>query len=85
MPAKAATAKAVQLAKLAVFWDDEADNELIRLFPYDNNPDRFRGDREDLSAIRSSMKKYEETEAGIGEDKAFYDARFELQFVDTGD
>lgn len=75
----------VQMAKRAVWWDDEADDDLAKLFPYNNDPSRFRGDRSDLSAIRSAMKRFEEQEAEMMQDKAFYDARFRLQFVEVDD
>lgn len=73
----------VQLAKKAVWWDDEVDDDLAGLFPIDNNPRRFRGTRDDLSKIRGAMKRYEAQEAEIMEDKVFYDARFRLQHVEV--
>lgn len=76
-------AKDVQLAKFAVFWDDEAGSDLIKCWPASNDPTRFRGDSEDLSEIRSAMKRYEEQEAAPMEDKAYYDARFRLQFTEV--
>lgn len=82
---KNALSKDVEMAKKAVWWDDGVDDDLAGLFPIDNDPTRFRGDERDLSSIRSAMKRYEEQEAEIMEDKAFYDARFRLQFVETND
>lgn len=79
------TRKDVQMAKKAVWWDDGADDSLAREFPVDNDPSRFSGDRSDLSLIRQSMKRYEEKEASMMEDKQYYDARFRLQFVDVDD
>lgn len=77
--------KDVERAKRAVWWDDEVDDDLARLFPTDNDPTRFGGDRSDLSAIRSAMKRFEEQEAEMMQDKAFYDSRFRLQFVEVDD
>jgi len=82
---KTPLAKDVELAKIAVSWDDKVPTKKRSLFPADNNPDRFRGDAQDLSDIRSAMKRYEQQEAEIMEDKAFYDARFRLQFVEVRD
>lgn len=73
----------VQMAKRAIWWDDEVDDGLANLFGYDNSPDSFRGDREDLSKIRSAIKRFENQEAEIMQDKAFYEARFRLQFLDV--
>ena len=74
--------KDVEIAKKAVWLDDEADDNLAELFPADNDPTKFRGTRKELSEIRSAMKRYENQEAEMVEDKAFYDARFRLQFVE---
>ena len=73
----------VQRAKKAVWLDDDTDDELAKLFPPSNDPSKFSGTAQELSDIRSAMKRYEEREAGIGEDKAYYDSRFRLQFVET--
>lgn len=73
----------VQMAKRAIWWDDEVDNNLANLWPYDNDPSRFRGTKVQLSEIRGAMKRYEEQEAEIMEDKSFYEARFRLQFTEV--
>jgi hypothetical protein len=75
----------VEMAKKAVYWDDKVDDGVANQFPSDNDPSKFHGDRKDLSAIRSAMKRYEEQEAGIMEDKEYYEARFRLQFVEVGE
>lgn len=75
----------VQKAKFAVRWDDETPTELVKLFPPNNDPDRFRGDKEDLSQIRTAMRRYERNGAEMREDKEFYDARFRMQFVEVND
>ena len=82
---KAPLSKDVEMAKRAVWWDDEADDDLAGLFPPDNDPSLFSGNCQDLSAIRSAMKRFEEQEAEIMQDKAFYDARFRLQFIEVDD
>lgn len=75
----------LEKAKVAVRWDDETTDRLLEAIPTDNDPHRFIGDKSDLSDIRRAMKRYEEREASIGEDKAFYDARFRLQFLEVDD
>lgn len=75
--------KDVELAKKAVWWDDDVEDSLAKEFPPSNDPTQFHGSREDLSKIRGAMKRYEEQEAEIMEDKAFYDARFRLQHVEV--
>lgn len=85
MRGKAPMRKDAEMAKRAVWWDDEADDGLAQLFPASNDPDAFTGDADDLRAIRRSMKRFEREEAAINEDKAFYDARYRLQFLETSD
>lgn len=72
----------VQMAKLAVHWDDEADNDLIQLWPANNDPTKFSGTREQLSEVRRAMKRYEDLEAEMMEDEAYYQARFRLQHTE---
>lgn len=83
--AESPSTKDVERAKRAVWWDDEVDDDLAGLFPPSNDPTLFSGDRSDLSAIRSAMKRFEEQEAAIMQDKAFYDSRRRLQFVEVDD
>lgn len=67
----------VQRAKRAVRWDDETPDELADLF----DGTTFEGSTQQLRTVRSAMKRYEDFEAGIGEDKAMYDSRLALQFI----
>lgn len=81
---KTPLAKDVELAKIAISWDDQVPTKWRNaLFSPDNNPQRFRGTKKQLSEIRDAMKRYEEQEADIFEDKAFYDSRFRLQFIEV--
>lgn len=80
---KTPTCSDVDKAKAAIRWDDEVPSRHARLFPPDNDPSHFRGDEDQLREIRKAMKRYENQEAGVGEDKGFYDARFRLQFMEV--
>jgi hypothetical protein len=75
--------KDVENAKRAVWWDDETDDDLAKLFPSTNDPSKFSGTGKELSKIRGAMKRYENQEAEIMEDKEFYESRFRLQFVEV--
>jgi hypothetical protein len=70
----------VRLARLAVEWDDEADDSIAGLFETDD-PSSFSGGRDDLEAIRSSIERYVDTGPDRLEDEVFFRARFRLQFV----
>lgn len=80
---KTPMASDVDKAKVAIRWDDEVPDRHCRLFPPDNDPNYFRGTSDQLREIREAMKRYENQEAGVMEDKAFYDARFRLQFMEV--
>lgn len=72
----------VKMAKLAIHWDDETDNRLIRLWPHDNNPAKFSGTDTELSRARRAMKRYEE-QAGK-KSEAYYKARHRLKYTEVG-
>lgn len=73
----------ISRAAFVIRWSDELKTNWLQDIPEDNDPRDATLTDDQLSDIRSEMKRYEETEANIGEDKAFYDARFRLQHLDT--
>jgi len=75
--------KDVELAKIAISCDDEVPTKWRNLWLSDNDPTHFHGTKEQLSKIRDAMKRYEEQEAEIMEDRTFYEARFRLQFTEV--
>lgn len=82
MMTKSPMAADIERAKFAIQWDDDVPTKWIdELFTLDNDPDGFTGDQKQLSQIRVAMKRYEKREANMGEDKAFYESRYRLQFL----
>lgn len=69
------------VVKQAVEWDSETSKGLVesvnarRDDPVGFKGGTFRGDLPTLDQIVDALKRFEENEAGLGEDKTAYDAR----------
>lgn len=72
----------VNLAQTTISRNDDLPDEWRENFTKDDDGVyQWSGSDEELGQVRKAMKTYEETEAAIGEDKSYYDARFNLQFL----
>lgn len=71
----------VNVAKQTISRSRTLSDDLFDAFEQRDGEWVFAGTKAELRSIRAEMRSYEKNQATVGEDKAYYDARFVLQFI----